>query len=257
MLAFGPDDYLYIGTGDGGGGGDAPTTRRTRTGCSARSCASTSTAPSDRRQYKIPASNPFVGGPAATRSGRTACATRGASRSTATGDLWIGDVGQNRLRGDRPQADHLDGRRRRRGSNFGWRTLEGWHCFGPRAAATRAARWFRSSSTATPAACSVTGGYVYRGSSAPLVGKYIFADYCSGEIWSIPRGAKTPASKTLLRDTTQISSFGEDDEGELYVVSIAAARSTGSWPEAAPPARPEIRRPRPGSHSRCGSITRR
>ena len=105
-IAFGPDGYLYIGTGDGGGGGDPHDTARTSTRCSARSCASTSTT-ATRPAYAHSADNPFVGRHrrAAARSGPTACATRGASASTAqTGDLWIGDVGPGRVGGGRLRA---------------------------------------------------------------------------------------------------------------------------------------------------------
>ena len=100
--------------------------------------------------------------------------------------------------------------------------MEGRHCYRPASGCNKSGKVVPVVEYSHAGGnCSVTGGYVYRGSSAPLVGKYIFADFCSGKIWSIPRGAKTPATKTLLRDTAQnISSFGEGDDGELYMVSI-------------------------------------
>ena len=223
MLAFGPDNYLYIGTGDGGGSGDAPNNAQNKNRLLGKILRININGTVGSRQYKNPASNPFVG-----KAGRNEIWSYGLrnpwkfSFDRTRGDLWIGDVGQNRYEEiDRKQVTSTGGSAAR-GSNFGWRVVEGRHCYRPASGCNKRGKVVPVVEYSHAGGrCSVTGGYVYRGSSAPLVGKYIFADFCSGEIWSIPRGAKTPASKTRLRNTAQnISSFGEGDDGELYMVSI-------------------------------------
>ena len=179
------------------------------------------------RQYRIPTLEPFVG-----RAGRNeiwSCGLRNPwkfSFDRTRGDLWIGDVGQNRWEEINRKQVTSTGAPAARGSNFGWRVMEGWHCFRPASGCSRSGKVRPVAEYQhTAGNCSVTGGYVYRGSSAPLVGKYIFADFCSGRIWSIPRGAKTPATKTLLRNSAQnISSFGEGDDGEVYMVSLSSGK---------------------------------
>ncbi len=225
MLAFGPDNYLYIGVGDGGGSGDAGNNAQNKNRLLGKILRININGTKGARQYRIPTSNPFVG-----RAGRNEIWSYGLrnpwkfSFDRTRGDLWVGDVGQNRYEEINRKQVTSTGAPAARGSNFGWRVLEGWHCFRPATGCSKGGKvrpvveYSHSGGR-----CSVTGGYVYRGSSAPLVGKYIFADFCTGEIWSIPRGAKTPATKTRLRDSAQnISSFGEGDNGELYMVSLSS-----------------------------------
>jgi glucose/arabinose dehydrogenase len=221
MLAFGRDGYLYIGTGDGGGSGDAANNAQNKDRLLGKILRININGTKGARQYLNPGSNPFVG-----RAGRNEIWSYGLrnpwkfSFDRVLGDIWIGDVGQNRYEEINRKLINA-GDPNGRGSNYGWRVLEGWHCFRPASGCNKSGK-VRPVVEYSHAGgnCSVTGGYVYRGSSAPLVGRYIFADYCSGKIWSIPRGAKRPATKTLLRDTSQlISSFGEGDNGELYVLS--------------------------------------
>jgi glucose/arabinose dehydrogenase len=139
----------------------------------------------------------------------------------ATGNLWIGDVGQGAWEEvDRaPASPSGPGK----GTNWGWDVLEGTHCY-PSSVSTC------NASGKTPpllefdhggGRCSVTGGYVYRGTEIPaLRGGYVFGDFCSGEIW-VTDGAAAPANKTLLLDTgLAISSFGETGAGELYVIDL-------------------------------------
>ena len=110
-----------------------------------------------------------------------------------------------------------------RGTNYGWRIMEGRHCYRPSTGCRTTGLKFPVVEYSHSQGCSVTGGYVYRGKAIPaLVGQYVFGDYCSGRIWTIPRTAVAPASKTLLRSTTMlISGFGEDQAGELYVLDHA------------------------------------
>ncbi len=225
MLAFGKDGYLYIGTGDGGGAGDTANNAQNKNRLLGKILRIDINGTLGARQYRIPKSNPFVGKP-----GRNEVWSYGLrnpwrfSFDRVRGDLWIGDVGQNRFEEIDRKVINSTAAPNGRGSNYGWHVLEGWHCFKPSSGCNKRGKvrpvveYSHSGGN-----CTVVGGYVYRGSSAALVGKYIFADYCSGKIWSIPRGARAPATKTLLRDTAQnISSFGEGDNGELYVVSISS-----------------------------------
>jgi glucose/arabinose dehydrogenase len=220
MLAFGRDGYLYMGMGDGGSSGD-PGNRaqsiNTLLGKMLRIDVNGRTA---TKAYRIPKSNPYVG-----RSGLNEIWQIGLrnpwrwSFDRSNGNLWIGDVGQGKW-------EEVDRATRTssgpgRGINWGWRVLEGSHCYNPSTGC--------STSGKTPpiaeydhaaGRCSITGGYVYRGSAIPaLVGGYVFGDYCSGEIWVIPATAAGPATPSLLLDTNlQISSFGENRNGELFVV---------------------------------------
>jgi glucose/arabinose dehydrogenase len=223
MLAFGKDGYLYIGVGDGGGAGDVPNNAQNKERLLGKILRIDINGTLGSRQYKIPHSNPFVG-----RPGRNEVWSYGLrnpwrfSFDRLRGDIWVGDVGQNRYEEINRKVTTSKAAPNGRGSNYGWRVLEGWHCFKPASGCNKSAK-VRPIVEYSHAGgnCSVTGGYVYRGSTAALVGKYIFADFCSGKIWSIPRAASAGASKTLQRDTLQnISSFGEGDNGELYVVSL-------------------------------------
>jgi len=227
-LAFGPDGYLYIGMGDGGGAGD-PGNRaqnlNTRLGKMLRIDVDH---PAAGMHYRAPASNPYVG-----RTGLDEIWSRGLrnpwrwSFDRATGNLWIGDVGQDRYEEiDRSlkQATAPAGR----ADNYGWPILEGRACYRPStgcsSTGTRPPLVVYGHSASTATNCSVTGGFVYRGSAYPvLYGVYVYGDFCSGRIWGVYAGAHTPATATLLRSPTasprlSISSFGEDQAGELYVV---------------------------------------
>lgn len=206
MIAFGPDGYLYIGTGDGGSGGDPDNHAQNPQELLGKFLR----IDVDRfSPYAIPPDNPLVRG-----TGKPEIFALGLrnpwrfSFDRQTGDLWAGDVGQNRW--EEVNIIH-------KGKNYGWRLLEGRHCYNPSSNCELAP------SLVPPVTeyrheggrCSVTGGYVYRGKHIPeLEGTYIFGDYCSGEIWGYRNGGTR-----LLTDTDlQISSFGEDSEGELYVV---------------------------------------
>jgi glucose/arabinose dehydrogenase len=220
MLAFGPDGYLYIGLGDGGSGGD-PGNRaqnvNTLLGKILRINVNGSTS---AHNYLFPSSNPYVG-----RTGRNEIWQIGLrnpwrfSFDRANGNLWIGDVGQNAWEEIDRAVRTSSGAGR--GVNWGWRLLEGFHCYNPSTGCNTSGKTKPVLAYDHGAGrCSVTGGYVYRGTQVPaLVGRYVFADFCSGEIWSIGATAASPATKTLLLDTSYtISSFGENAAGELYLL---------------------------------------
>ena len=205
MLAFGPDGYLYIGTGDGGAGGDPGNRGQspdTLLGKMLRIDV-------DRGEpYGIPPDNPFAGQP----NGREifALGFRNPWRFSfdrQTGRLWAADVGQNRWE----EIDVVEA-----GHNYGWRVMEGAHCFQPSrgcvtAGLTLPVAEYRNESPH----CAVTGGYVYRGTRLDFLrGTYVFGDYCSGRIMGLIDGHL----RDLLASGLRISSFGEDEAGELYVV---------------------------------------
>jgi glucose/arabinose dehydrogenase len=215
MLAFGPDRKLYIGLGDGGGGGDplrAGQDLSTLLGKILRVDVDAG------RPYAVPADNPFRG-TAGARGEIWHYGLRNPWRFSfdrATGDMWIGDVGQNAIEEiDRAPAG-------RGGLNFGWNAFEGNRRFG---GALRAGSRHTGPVTQYTHALgvSVTGGYVYRGRAVPaLRGRYLFADFGTGRVWSIRAGARPGG----LREETgrlgvrlsAVTSFGEGANGELYVI---------------------------------------
>ncbi|MBL8985781.1 MAG: PQQ-dependent sugar dehydrogenase [Gemmatimonadetes bacterium] len=216
MVAFGPKDgHLYIGMGDGGSGGDPQGNGQKRTtllGKLVRLAVSTT------GQVSVPADNPFVG-QSGTRPEIWSLGLRNPWRFSfdrSTGDLYLGDVGQNQ----REEIDVVT-QTGSRGANFGWNIMEGTACFGSAGCSTQGLvlpviEYLHAEG------CSVTGGYVYRGTAIPsLVGTYFYADYCQGWVrsfrWS-NGSAADPREWTALSGG-QISSFGEDAQGELYILT--------------------------------------
>ena len=219
-LNFGPDGFLYFGTGDGGSGGD-PGNRAQNTQVLLGKMMRFDVG-ENGDLFQIPPSNPFVGNNA-VRDEIWAIGTRNPWRFSfdrETGDLWIGDVGQNEWEEIDFQPAASSG-----GENYGWRCYEGTHTFDlggcpPMNELTPPVFDYSHS-----LGCSVTGGFVYRGCTYPeLYGRYIFADFCSGRFWSItPNGSGgwTTVQLGNLSDN-QYSSFGEDSRGELYVAALQA-----------------------------------
>jgi glucose/arabinose dehydrogenase len=220
QLVFGPrDGYLYIGMGDGGSGGD-PQNRAQNTssllGKILRIDVESGVAP-----YRVPSDNPFVDA-GEHRDEIWALGLRNPWRFSfdrSTTDAYIGDVGQNAWEEiDYESADSAGG------LNFGWRCKEGMHDFSgdcPSLPLTDPiAEYGRSDGS------SVTGGFVYRGIRYPaLAGRYFYADYVSGKIWSMYKTGLDPttwsAPELELDTNLYISSFGEDEEGEVYIVDHA------------------------------------
>ncbi|MEO8570111.1 MAG: PQQ-dependent sugar dehydrogenase [Chloroflexota bacterium] len=221
-IVFGPDGYLYIGTGDGGSAGDPGNRAQRLDTLLGKILRINVNGTVGAQQYRIPAGNPFVG-----RTGRDEIWSYGLrnpwrfSFDRATGDLWIGDVGQNRY--EEIDRATVVGSGRGRGVNFGWRVLEGRHCFKPATGCNRSGKFMPVVEYSHTLGCSVTGGFVYRGAAVPALTRlYVFGDYCSGTIWTVPKGGVSPIAKRLLMHTAmRISSFGEDEHGELYVVDLA------------------------------------
>jgi glucose/arabinose dehydrogenase len=215
QLAFGPDRLLYIAFGDGGGGGD-PEGNGQSLGTLLGKILRIDPRPAGGRPYRVPSGNPFVdrGG---ARPEIWAYGLRNPWRFSfdpATGDKWIGDVGQ----GQWEEIDYEPAAAR--GRNYGWNRLEGTHGFdGPRpAGAVDPVLEYDHGG----GACSVTGGYVYRGSRIPaLRGAYLYGDYCAGWIRAVRlRGGKVAERRDFGLDVQGLASFGVDQAGELYVLSL-------------------------------------
>jgi glucose/arabinose dehydrogenase len=214
MILFGPDGYLWIGTGDGGSGGDPWNNAQ-----NPKSLLGKMLRIDVRSQpYAVPADNPWAGR-RGYRPELWAIGLRNPWRYSfdrATGELWIGDVGQVAWEEIHVEPPGSGGR------NYGWRILEGSHCFSPGSGCPTAGLELPIHEYGHDHGCSVTGGYVYRGRDIPeLAGAYLFADYCGGTVWTLERGVDgRPTVAPLLR-ARSVSSFGEDEAGELYLCDHA------------------------------------
>jgi glucose/arabinose dehydrogenase len=220
MIAFGPDRYLYIGMGDGGSGGDPGNRAQNRDSLLGKILRIDINGMSSGRGYRIPSSNPYVG-----RAGRDEIWSSGLrnpwrfSFDRLNGTIWIGDVGQGRYEEiDRSTKAHSYGR----GLNYGWRVLEGKHCYKPSSGCSQTGKTKPVVEYSHAAgACAVTGGYAYRGTaSTRLVGQYVFGDFCNGRIWTVKQSVSPPTASLLIDTGLLVSSFGEDEQGELYVVDL-------------------------------------
>ena len=221
MLAFGPDGYLYIGVGDGGSGNDPPNNAQNINALLGKILRIDvdHPDPGNGTAYSSPADNPYFG-PTAGRDEIFAIGWRNPWRFSfdraAPHPLWVGDVGQDtREEVDTPVV---------KGGNYGWRVYEGNACTGNDPALCVPANYIFPVLDYTHAGgrCAVTGGYVYRGTQGALVpGTYVYGDYCTGEILTWNGAAQT----VRLNTTMNISSFGEDEQGELYVVDHNGAVS--------------------------------
>lgn len=215
-IAFGHDGYLYIGLGDGGSGGDPLNSGQdleTLLGAMLRIDVSDASA---ERPYRIPPDNPFVHEDA--RPEIWAYGLRNPWRFSfdrVTGELWAGDVGQNSWE----EVDLLEG-----GGNYGWNRMEGTHCFpsGLRECDDEGLEAPVIDYALSGSRCSVIGGVVYRGPSLPwLQGAYLYADYCSGELWGLRYDGERVTQHGLLNDSVRrITAFGEDEQGEVYALSF-------------------------------------
>jgi len=227
MLAFGPlDGYLYIGMGDGGGAGDTGNRAQTASVLLGKMLRIDVDHPDAGLNYGIPDDNPFVGA-ADTLPEIWAFGLRNPWRwsfDRVTGDMWIGDVGQGMYEEIDFQSASSAG-----GENYGWRCREGAHDFNTSGDCDLSFTEPFSEYNHVLGRQAITGGYVYRGCAIPeLTGTYLYADYATGEVWSLRYDGSTVSDSTdrtaeIGLQGDQISSFGEDNQGELYVVKYAAA----------------------------------
>ena len=248
-LAFGPDGHLYVALGDGGGidgiadpdgNGQDPTTLLgsilrldVHGGGGAPDCGGAGA------RYTVPASNALADGPGGTCDEIWAYGLRNPWRFSfdrATGEVWIADVGQ---------AEREEVNLGQNGANFGWKTYEGTLCYdGPcEPAGLTFPIWeYAHEEGDYFQGCSITGGYVYRGTTAPeLAGRYVYGDYCTGTIWALQdTGAGVENERLGVGPFGVLTSFGEDASGELYIVQSTGEihRFIGEAVSAEAPAAP-------------------
>ena len=222
------DGYLYMGTGDGGSGGDPPNNaqnlnvllgkmlRLDVNGTGAVPCGQTTPMP-----YAIPASNPFVG--VAGCDEIWAYGLRNPFRFSfdrVTNDLLIGDVGQNLYEEVDFQAAASVG-----GENYGWRLMEGFHCYNPATGCNDGSLILPILEEAhSDGWCAIIGGIRYRGTAIPgLTGIYLYGDNCLDQVWAATQSGSTWSAQELINAGFPISSFGEDEAGEVYVVDLSGS----------------------------------
>jgi glucose/arabinose dehydrogenase len=218
-VAFGPDGYLYIASGDGGSANDPFNNAQTGTTLLGKILRIDV---DDTTKYKIPTDNPFIGN-AGVLDEIWALGLRNPWRISfdrESGDFWIGDVGQDTWEEINYQKADSPG-----GHNYGWKCYEGNHEFQTGSCQPMSSYdfpIFEYNNNKTQAGCSITGGYVYRGSNFPeMYGWYIYSDYCSGKFWALSAEDTTNISVGDF-GSNQFATFGEDDDGELYVAAIQA-----------------------------------
>lgn len=220
-LNFGPDGYLYFGLGDGGSGGDPQNYSQNRQSYLGKMIRIDVNSGSP---YAIPPTNPFLNDPS-TLDEIWAVGLRNPwkfSFDRLTGDMWIGDVGQNAWEEIDFQPAASTG-----GENYGWRCYEGNAAYNTSGCQPASAYKFpiHVYVNGFNSGCSVTGGFVYRGSEFPdLYGHYLYTDYCAGKIWSLtPDGNGGWTNRQLLQGAAnQYVSFGENQNGELFLAAIGA-----------------------------------
>jgi len=211
MLAFGPDGYLYIGTGDGGSGGDPLGNAQNPNALLGKIL-----------RLDVDAGDPYAIPEGNTLGGRPEIWALGLrnpwrfSFDRATGDLYVGDVGQNLWE----EIDFLPAGIAG-GLNLGWNYYEGTHAYqgAPPAGASFYPPILEYGHDGGN--CSVTGGYVYRGSLADWQGVYLFGDYCTSTVWAaLPDASGAWQAQVVFYLPGRVASFGEDENGELYAVEL-------------------------------------
>lgn len=234
QLNFGPDGYLYAGVGDGGGAGDPNNNAQnvnTLLGKMLRLDVDGGT------PYAIPAGNPYAGATPGLDE-IWAIGLRNPWRFSfdrLTADMFIGDVGQN-VKDEVNFQAAAEG-----GDNYGWRIMEGTSCYNPPSGCNQAGLTLPIlEHNLSNGNCALIGGYRYRGAQSALAGRYVYGDYCSGRIWTATVAGSTWTAAEALDTTANITTFGEDEDGELYVADgnaiykINALDSDGdSVPDAA------------------------
>lgn len=221
MLAFGKDGYLYIGMGDGGSSGDPGNRAQNKNSLLGKILRIDINHVSSTRKYSNPPSNPFVGKAGSDRV--WAYGFRNPWRFSfdrSTGDLWVGDVGQDRYE-EVDRATKAGGAGK--GRNYGWRVVEGNTCYKPSSGCSKSGKMHPITTYNHSKGCAVVGGYVYRGSAYPaMTGAYLFGDYCSGRIWALQaNGSSAQTAVQLLSSGMMISSFGEGESGTMYLTDLA------------------------------------
>jgi glucose/arabinose dehydrogenase len=213
QIAFGADGYLYVGLGDGGSGGDPFGNGQNRATLLGKILRIDVDSSSQGRNYGIPPDNPFAGNILGYQEEIYAYGFRNPWRfsfDSPTGRLWVADVGQNQ----REEIDLVG-----KGKNYGWNIMEGTLTYSTGSqVGLELPVWEYSHAEGI----AVIGGYVYRGSTLTgLNSKYVFGDYGSGKVWTLQYDGVAVPMNTLLADTSlNISSFGVDEQNELYFTAL-------------------------------------
>ena len=217
QLAFGPDGFLYFGLGDGGSGGDPLGHGQNTQILLGKMMRIDVNSTSPGKQYAIPPDNPFAVGGGLPEI--YAFGFRNPWRFSfdlPSGRLFVADVGQDSFE----EIDIVQ-----KGSNYGWNIMEGDHCFNPPSGCNMAGLSLPITEISHPEGEAVIGGFVYHGQAIPtLDGMYVFGDL-NGKMWALAKNPANTFTRSQLMDAGfNISSFGRDPAGELYVVDISAGR---------------------------------
>jgi len=209
QIAFGPDGYLYVGMGDGGSGGDPLGNGQNRSTLLGKILRIDIDTLSPGRNYGIPGDNPFIGNTLGYREEIYAYGFRNPWRfsfDSVTGNLWVGDVGQNRIE----EIDVVE-----KGKNYGWNIMEGSLTFSSGSQAGLELPFYEYDHTLGNA---IIGGHVYHGLAlSEISNQYVYGDYGSGLIWALA----TNRTNTFLHDSNlAISSFGVDETKELFICAF-------------------------------------
>lgn len=216
QIAFGPDGFLYIALGDGGSGGDPQGNGQNRRSLLGSILRIDVDHPAPGQGYGVPADNPFAGNTDGYREEIFAYGLRNPWRFSfdpATGELWAGDVGQNRIE----EIDLIE-----KGHNYGWNVMEGSDCYEPSSGCDRTGLTSPVAEYGHELGISVTGGFVYRGSGIPaLEGQYLYADFGSGRLWALNAATPDdPRVREILRTGMNIASLGVEASGEILLCSF-------------------------------------
>jgi glucose/arabinose dehydrogenase len=214
QLAFGRDGYLYIGLGDGGGEGDPLGNGQNTSTLLGKTLRIDVNSKSSGLSYSIPRDNPFVN-KSGYRPEIYAYGLRNPWRFSfdrVTGQLWVGDVGQDRIE----EIDIVHS-----GKNYGWNIMEGSLCYSPPSGCNQTGLelpiWEYNHSVGN----AIIGGFVYRGAAFPnLAGAYIYGDYGSGRIWALHNSTTMPVNTELALTGLHISAFGTDMHNELLICAL-------------------------------------
>ncbi len=219
-LTFGADGFLYIASGDGGSGGDPENRAQNRRSLLGKILRIDIDHARPRRNYSIPRSNPFATNTQRFRKEIYAYGLRNPwkiSFDMESNKLWAGDVGQARIE----EVNII-----RNGGNYGWRLKEGnldYECSEPICSNRKTIKPVYSYTHST--GTSITGGYVYRGGNFPaLFGKYIFGDFVAGKIFALTKDAQNISTVELIDTDLNISSFGVDENQELYFLDYGTGK---------------------------------
>jgi len=221
QISFGEDGYLYISLGDGGSGGDPQNNAQNLRSHLGKILRIDVNKTQDPYNYSIPIDNPFKGNTNGLKEEIFAWGLRNVwkfSFDKSSSTLWAADVGQNAWE----EINIIQ-----KGKNYGWRIMEGNHCFNPSSGCD-------TSNLTLPiweyghnqnGGYSITGGYVYRGSSASeIFGNYIYGDFVTGNIWALELSGSNIKNKLLFKTNHSVSTFGVDSAGELYFANYATGR---------------------------------